>query len=64
MNFEDIKYITFKERIKKDNKEAYKYIMELEESLKAEKEINNKVVSKLEKYENAIREKFGIKKNE
>lgn len=64
MNLEDTNYVFFKERIKNDDKEAYKYILKLEECLKTEREMNNKILNKLEKYENAIREKFGVVSDE
>lgn len=59
MNLEDAKYIFLKERLKNDDKEAYKYMMFLEDCLKAERDINNKILIKIEKYRNIIKEKLG-----
>jgi hypothetical protein len=48
INLNDLKYILIKDRLKLTDKEAYKYLMKLEESLRAEIDMNNSLIRKME----------------
>ena len=48
INLNDLKYISIKDRLRLTDKEAYKYLIKLEESLKAEIDMNNSLIRKME----------------